>query len=579
MICIKKIVCILLILIIVFSSLPGAAFAADTPRFTDVPETHFAFQAISDMRRLGITSGIGNNQFGIGHTVTRGEFITFLIKLAGWNLEAPAQESFKDNVNKNNYYYKPIETALQHGVILKDSEYFRVDAAITREEMAVMIVRALGYESLSGQISNLDGFSDVTKYKGQIIIARDFGIMSGTGNNTFSPGNTAKREEAAYMLMKMYERMNRSINEVHAFYAISSYSQIDMIPSMNSASFGWSRLEFDAASNQVILNVSRNNGNEYGFLQGSSGALNRARDNGVPAQLMVAVKDESVTDPSTGGSIPLVEYVIGSPEVRGRIIQSIVQQINTSTIDGVTVSFDGAVIDFENLKGEAVKESFNEFLRELKQQLAANNKTLIVAVQPEREPGQAYFDGYDFRNIGEFADKVILMAHDYYAKQLTDSEMKAGYTLTPPTPIDEVYYALKAITDKNTGVQDVSKIWLQISFDPIQWQKKEGEVINRMPYHPSYEALQKRLSMDGVTISYSDINQNPYATYTDITDGIENIIWYEDSRSVEVKMKLATMFGVEGISIWRLGNIPDYKDAGKTLYLDVWQKIQSLMGN
>ena len=574
---IRKILSIIITIAIVFS-LPGAVFAADTLRFGDVPETHFAFQAISDMRRLGITGGIGNNQFGMGRTVTRGEFITFLIKLTGWDPIAPEQGSFNDNTDKNNYYYTPIETALQHGVIIRDSEYFRVDDAVTREEMAVMIVRALGYDSLAGQVANLAGFSDVTINKGYITIARDFGIMSGTGNNTFGPDLPATREAAAYMLMKMYERMNRTINEVHAFYAISSYSQVDMIPSMDSAGFGWSRLEFDAASNQVILNTSYSNGNEYGFPVGFSETLNRAKDNGIPAQLMVAVKDEAITDPTTGGIVPLVEYAIGSPEVRSRIIQSIVQQINASTIDGVTVSFDGAVIDFENLKGESTKEYFNEFLKELKQQLAACNKTLIVAVQPAREPGQEYYDGYDFKAIGEIADKVILMAHDYYAKHLTDSEMKAGYTLTPPTPFDEVYYALKAITDKNTGVQDVSKILLQISFDPVQWQKKVGEVINKTPYHPSYEALQKRLSMDGVTIAYSNTIQNPYAKYADSTDGTDNIIWYEDSRSVEAKMKLASMFGVEGISIWRLGNIPDYEDAGKPLYMDVWQQIQSLTG-
>jgi len=33
------------------------------------------------------------------------------------------------------------------------------------------------------------------------------------------------------------------------------------------------------------------------------------------------------------------------------------------------------------------------------------------------------------------------------------------------------------------------------------------------------------------------------------------------------------MFGVNGISIWRLGNIPDYEQSA--VYLDVWQAIMS----
>jgi len=31
------------------------------------------------------------------------------------------------------------------------------------------------------------------------------------------------------------------------------------------------------------------------------------------------------------------------------------------------------------------------------------------------------------------------------------------------------------------------------------------------------------------------------------------------------------MFGIRGISLWRLGNIPDFDDDG--MYLDVWQQL------
>jgi len=555
--------------------LPGVAAAESRP-FADVPENHFAYNAICRMKDLNITSGVGNNRFGMGQTITRGEFITFLIKLTGWEQVKPVHGSFKDNTDPGSFYYGPIETALQHGVILRDSDFFRVDDPITREEMAVMIVRALGYDALARQLSYLSSFRDVVTNKGYMTIAKDFGIMSGTGGQNFSPEKTATREEAAYMLMKMYDKLNAKIQDLHGFYAISSYSQVNLLTDLDSVSFGWSRLEYDPQTGQVVLNTSRQNGNEYGFPEGFSEVLEKAAQNRLSIQLMVAVKNETVTDPSTGAEIPLAEYIL-QPEIRSSVIQSIAEQVNADSKDDHPLNFNGVVMDVENLRANA-KESYNAFLKALKQELSKTGKKLFVAVQPARRPGQVYYDGYDFKTIGEIADKVILMAHDYYARRLTDEEMAAGYTTTPLTPIDEVYYALRAITDKTTGVQDPGKIMLQISFDAVQWKKKDGAVINRTPLSLSYKALYEKLLMDGVSIKYSDFNQNPYAIFTDPQDGSENIIWYEDARSVEAKLKLAAMFGIGGVSFWRLGNIPDYPDSNQKLFLNVWESILQFAG-
>ena len=267
------------------------------------------------------------------------------------------------------------------------------------------------------------------------------------------------------------------------------------------------------------------------------------------------------------------ECILTRPELRKQAISLIAEQVNNTTVEDTTVNFDGVVIDFESMKGENLKYTFNSFLEELKQELDITGKKLYVAVHPKRKPGQEYYDGYDFKAIGQISDRIILMAHDYYAKKLTDTEMKNRYTTTPLTPLEDVYYALKAITDEENGVENQEKILLQISFDSVQWNIQNGEVINQEPFRPGYEQIYQRLLTD-VEIKYSAVNRNPYIEYINETDQTLNIIWYEDSRSVQDKINLAKMFGVNGISLWRLGNIPDYEDLNaKSLYLDVWQKI------
>jgi len=441
--------------------------------------------------------------------------------------------------------------------------------------MAIMIVRALGYDSLANRLTYLGNpFDDVSQNSGYINIARDFAIINGVGNNLFKPYNTAKREEAAVMMMRMYERLKSPIKELHGFYAIRSANQMDLIPDLNSVGFGWSRLEYDTQSKKIILNTTRQNNNEFAIPSGFTQPLNIANANNVSTQLMVFASNNTIFTTETGLNARLVEYIISNVEVRNQVIKSIVEQINATTVGDITVSFDGVVIDFEDMKGEFLRQSYNLFLSELKHELEKTNKLLFVSVHPARRTGQSYYDGYDFKKIGEIADKVILMTHDYYAKKLTDAEMQNGYTTTPLSPIDEIYYALRAITDTDSGIQDLSKILVQVSFDSVQWKLRNGIIINRYPYNPSYEAIHQRLLMDEATIHYSNRNQNPYAIFYDSRDNTDNILWYEDSRSIQAKMDLIKMFGIQGISLWRLGNIPDYEEqSSKNIYLDVWQQI------
>lgn len=565
------IICLILIFAIILS-VPAAANENTVTLFNDVPESHWAYKAVHDLRLLKITDGVGNNQFGMGLTIKRSEFITFLARLMQWELIKSEKGSFIDNMDTTKWYYAPIETALKHGVISNDTDKFRIDDPITREEMAIMIVRTLGYDSLANQLAYLGNpFDDVSENTGYITIARDFGIINGVGNNLFKPYDTAKREEAAVMMMRMYEKIKSPIKELHGFYAIQSVNQINMIPDLNSVGFGWSRLEYDTQSKQIILNTTKQN--NFSIPPGFTQPLDIASENGVSTQLMVYASDNTTFTDETGINNRLVEYIITNDDVRNNVIKSIVEHINATTAEDITISFDGVVIDFEDMKGESLRQSYILFLTELKHELDKTDKSLYATVHPAMRTGQSYNDGYDYKTIGEIADKVILMAHDYYAKQLTDNEMLNGFTITPLSSIDEIYYSLKVITDKDKGIKDLSKIWVQLSFDSVQWKLKDGKIINKYPYNPDYEAIYRRLLMDGVTINFSSLYQNPYAVFFDSTDNTDNVLWYEDSRSIQAKIDLFKLFGIQGISLWRLGNIPDYEENSVNTYLDVWHQI------
>ncbi len=579
-----RFLCTLFLFIYLFS-LAAPVTAENTTQtektFSDVPKTSAAYNAVNELRRLGVTNGVGNNQFGYGRNMTRGEFVTWLVKLQSFKTVNPSKGSFTDNQNRKAAYYTAVETALASGILDKGTGKFRPADVITREEAAVMLVKSMGYGTLADRLYYLNKpFSDVTANIGYATIMKDSGIIPSNAS-LFNPSGKVLKEQAAVMLFNLYTALKRPIKDLNGFYAISSSSQQDKMTSFTSVCFGWSKLSYNPASASVIINMTRNavGYNEYFLPTGFEQRLTTVQQAGIPAMLMVqATQDSKMTDPSTGLQVGLPEYILTKPEVYRKLIADIVSALDSTTLGSETGSFDGVAVDMEGLKGTVLKQRFTEFLRELKTALDADNKKLYVAVQPLMHPKRSAssMDGYDYAAIGALADKVILMAHDYDAKRLTQAQMAQGYYITPLTPLEDVYYALETITDSKSGIKDRSKIMLQISFDWTVWKRKDGKTVSAVPGSFTLDSFENLLNNKKVkmTYNYSPNYYNPYLQYIDPDTGMENTVWYENTRSVMDKIKLAKLFGVQGISLWRLGSIPDYgTDDSRGLGMDVWKNI------
>ena len=528
------------------------AFAQE---YSDVPRDHWAYSEIQKAGEIGFMSGMGDGTFGLGQNVTRAQFVSMLVRMFGWG--ASEGTGFSD-VAPGDWYYSDVLTASDMGVLDTTEAYFRPNDNITREEMAVMIIKALGYGELAEEIAN-DGvpFSDVTENKGYISLAYEFGIISGRGGSIFDPNGTALREDAAAMMVRCYDKYNSYVDFVHGFYAFSSYSQKDMASKMDTVSFGWSRMEY-SDEDGVVVNTTTQNDNEWNVPEGYTDIVEYLKDNNVETNLNVYMSASESDD---------AETILSSAENRTAAVNAIIEEL---TVDYKQLGYNpysGVTIDFENLRGSEMRQNFTAFLTELNEELDSIGKSLYVAVQPPMRSG-AYFDGYDFKAIGEVCDKIIVMAYDYYAKTITSDVMESGFTTTPVTPFDEVYYALKVITDENTGVADKSKVVLGLSMSNVGWTVVDGVIVNSTGKTYTYEEIADMIN-NGAEVKYSDKYKNPYIVYDDGEE--KQIIWYEDETSVKDKIKLAEMFGIDGISIWRIGLIPE--EGGN---LDIWSGITSL---
>lgn len=201
----KRLFSLVLALILVLSpALPARAASG----YSDVPGGHWASADVDRATQLGIFNGVGGGRFGLGQPISRAAFVTALVRVFGWESVSPAQASFSD-VKPDSWYYAAVETARANGAIPAASRTFRPNEDITRQEMASMIVRSLGYTSLAGSLSTYSSpFSDVKASKGFITIAYDLGIVNGVGSGRFAPASTATREQAAAMLVRLYDKLH-----------------------------------------------------------------------------------------------------------------------------------------------------------------------------------------------------------------------------------------------------------------------------------------------------------------------------------------------------------------------------------
>ena len=177
--------------------------------YTDVPAGSALASEVQKAASYGLMNGYSAGIFGYSDSMTRAQFVAVLVRMMGWKTMVPEKASYYD-VAPGSTWYEVIETAAAHDVTGTDP-YFRPNTAITRGEMAELLVRALGLKAAAREAEkeNALPFTDVSNRKGYITVAYEIGMTKGTSATAFSPNATATRAQAAAMLVRIYEKLNR----------------------------------------------------------------------------------------------------------------------------------------------------------------------------------------------------------------------------------------------------------------------------------------------------------------------------------------------------------------------------------
>ena len=194
------------------SSSSSGGYASNNPPINNATETKDVFDDLAGFEwakneieylvKRGIVAGVGDKKFKPSESVKREEFAKMLVLASGGtsNKNAP---SFSD-VNTEAWYAPYIFTAKTMGYINGiDDDNFGVGMEITREDMAVMIYRALQQNNVKlkeGEVS-FDDFDSISDYaKEAVEKLAGAGIIKGKDNNMFDPKAKASRAEAAILI-------------------------------------------------------------------------------------------------------------------------------------------------------------------------------------------------------------------------------------------------------------------------------------------------------------------------------------------------------------------------------------------
>lgn len=126
--------------------------------FTDVPDTLWCAEAVNALASLGIVEGVGNGQFAPNQSITRAEFVTIC---ARFTQVSASGETFTD-VPASHWAFDAISTAASFGWVNGvGNGQFAPNQHITRAQAAVLLNRLLGRCMAGQSYENARQYPDV----------------------------------------------------------------------------------------------------------------------------------------------------------------------------------------------------------------------------------------------------------------------------------------------------------------------------------------------------------------------------------------------------------------------------------
>lgn len=179
----------------------------------------WAAEELNYLIKVGILEVEDGKTFNGNAAITKGDALKVLVRslspsyeLYDSEMQQKAEPSY-DNIGEDHPLYQVVERAVSMG-ILDGEGIFDEKAAMTREELAVWYIRALGLEKAAQQEIYQLNFTDKDKVEkentGYVALASSFGLLTANTQGNFNPDDNVTYAQLAKSIFRVakeaYER-------------------------------------------------------------------------------------------------------------------------------------------------------------------------------------------------------------------------------------------------------------------------------------------------------------------------------------------------------------------------------------
>lgn len=213
---IKKVFAVLITTALVTSSF----VFADGNTIKDIDKSSsYAKASIAYLAAQNVIKGDHNGNYSPQKPITRAEMVALLARVMALDTSVvPAEATFQD-VPLGHWSNQYVEAAYKEGIITGiNATEFRPSDIITREQMAIVFVRALKLTEPETvvDLTNINSFADKNQIsswaKKEVEIALEAGLMTGKSSMKFEPKSQANKEQAAVVVERLLKNKGAIIS-------------------------------------------------------------------------------------------------------------------------------------------------------------------------------------------------------------------------------------------------------------------------------------------------------------------------------------------------------------------------------
>jgi spore germination protein YaaH len=264
----------------------------------------------------------------------------------------------------------------------------------------------------------------------------------------------------------------------------------------------------------------------------------------VPAEVLQVAEEKHVAVmplvTNRGFKQPLMHTVLDEPEARARAIRYLIYY---ALRDG----YLGFQFDYENIH-YTYRDKFTVFFREAAHEFHRHGLQLSAAIvgrlddtRNSNSPG-GYDDWsgvYDYSEMGKWADFISVMA---YAEHGATAD---------PGPVAGLPW-VKSIAQYSADTIGARKVSLGVPFYGMRWEATDPAAQGGRKWRGrSARYRDAETALQTASPQWDETESSPHLSFD--TNGHRTELWYEDARSLGLKMQLAHDCGFVGISAWVIG--------------------------